>query len=154
MASDQTLAEFRMRVAMLRRQRWRQIEYSEDPPVALLFADADVQERAGGRRFSARAGARQPTWRKVWVNESGRVMQENVPPPDEAEADAPAASAEAAEAPAEKPAKAKAEPAADAPPAKAPAKPRVLKKAEPLPPVEDPPAPARRRKAPGTSDTP
>jgi hypothetical protein len=95
MTDDRTMADFRTQVAMLRRQRWRQVEYSEDPPVALLFAEADAQNR-GGRGFSARSSARQDTWRKVWVNDAGRVMQENVDPPaDEPEA-APAEAAKPA----------------------------------------------------------
>ena len=121
MTDDRTLAAFRTQVAMLRRQRWQQVEYSEDPPVALLFAEADAQNRGGGRGFSMRSSARQDTWRKVWVNDAGRVMQENVDPPAEEPEEAAAEPApETASPPAEKP---KAPPAEPVEPAQAAAKP-------------------------------
>lgn len=103
MTDDRTMADFRTQVAMLRRQRWRQVEYGEDPPVALLFAEADAQNR-GGRGFSSRTSARQDTWRKVWVTDAGRVMQENVDPPgDEPEEAAAQAAPENVSPPAKEP---------------------------------------------------
>jgi hypothetical protein len=84
-ASDQALAEFRMRVAQLRRQRWRQIEYSEDPAEALLYMPDEGRDSFKGRGFAARSGGRQPTWRRVRVNDAGKVVTEDVDPPESPE---------------------------------------------------------------------
>jgi hypothetical protein len=88
-ASDQALAEFRMRVAQLRRQRWRQIEYSEDPAEALLYMPDEGRDSFKGRGFAARSGGRQPTWRRVRVNDAGKVVTEDVDPPESPEPSEP-----------------------------------------------------------------
>lgn len=98
-ASDQALAEFRMRVAQLRKQRWQQIEYSEDPPQALLYLPDDSQDTYRRRGTGRRAGGRQTGWRSVLVNDSGKVVSKDVDPPVLEEPDAAAADADTPAAP-------------------------------------------------------
>ena len=79
--SDQALAEFRMRVAQLRKQRWQQIEYSEDPPQALLFMPNDARDTFRGGNAGRRSGGRATGWWAVTIDEAGKVISKEVEPP-------------------------------------------------------------------------
>ena len=83
-ATEDTLREFRLRLAQQRRQGWQIVEHDEDRLHALLFKEESRERAVGGRPMKRTAVRR--SWPRLWVDDRGRVRSgPGEPPADEAE---------------------------------------------------------------------
>jgi hypothetical protein len=82
--SEETLRDFRLRLAQQRRQGWHVIEHDEERLHALLFKEESRERAVGGRRTKRTAVRR--SWQRLWVDDRGRVRSgPGEPPPLESE---------------------------------------------------------------------
>lgn len=91
--SEETLRDFRTRLAQQRRQGWQIVEHDEERLHALLFKE-ESRERAVGGRPVKRTAVRH-AWQRLWVDDKGRVRSgPGEPPPAEGEGPATEAAPE------------------------------------------------------------
>ena len=92
--TEDTLREFRLRLAQQRRQGWQIVEHDEERLHALLFKEESRERAVGGRPMKRTAVRR--SWQRLWVDDRGRVKSGTGKPPAvegeaaEAESDAAA----------------------------------------------------------------